>query len=78
MRYILLLRFSLGGNVKRKDYTARSIEIPDWMNAALAELAYKHKRTVTGEIQHIVESWLVSEGFTVPEPGPVVRTGKTA
>jgi hypothetical protein len=35
-------------NVKRKGYTARSIEIPDWMNTALAELAGKHKRTVTG------------------------------
>jgi hypothetical protein len=46
------------------------------MNEALAELAIKHKRTITGEIEHILESVLVSEGFTVPEPGDTSRPRK--
>jgi hypothetical protein len=62
--------------MKRTGYRERSIGIPIWMNEALAELAAKHKRTITGEIQHILETSLVSEGFTVPEPGDTNRPRK--
>ena len=49
--------------MKRKVYVSRSIEIPEWLNATLTELAQKHNRTVTGEIKQILESWLAKNGF---------------
>jgi hypothetical protein len=64
--------------MKRTGYRERSIGIPIWMNEALAELAAKHKRTITGEIQHILESSLVSAGFKVPHPWDTSRPRKQA
>lgn len=53
--------------MKRKGYVSRSIEIPEWLNATLTELAQKHNRTVTGEIKQILESWLAKNGFIKKE-----------
>jgi hypothetical protein len=53
--------------MKRNGYTARSIEIPDWMNAVLVDIAVSHKRSVNAEIQCVIESWLEGTGFVIPE-----------
>jgi hypothetical protein len=34
----------------------RTIQIPQWMDAAVSELAVKDKRSVSGEIEFLVEA----------------------
>jgi hypothetical protein len=53
--------------MKRSGYTSRSIEIPDWMNAVLVDIAGNHKRSVNAEIQCVIESWL--EGVAAEADG---------
>ncbi|GHV12362.1 hypothetical protein FACS189491_05220 [Spirochaetia bacterium] len=35
---------------------SRAIQIPEWMDAAVSELAVKDKRSVSGEIEFLVEA----------------------
>ena len=71
-KYSTLRRFFIvEGSMKRSGYTARSIEIPTWMYVALVDLAGKHKRSVNGEIQYIIELGFEAMGIEVP-------AGKTA
>jgi hypothetical protein len=44
--------------MRKKGYKARSIQIPEWMNSAVTDLAIKHKRSVNAEIEYLVESGL--------------------
>jgi hypothetical protein len=34
----------------------RTVQIPEWMDAAVSELAAKDKRSVSGEIEFLVEA----------------------
>jgi hypothetical protein len=60
----------------------RTIQIPEWMDSAIADLAFKHRRSISGEIQFLVEEALknnaVSQVYTnslpisTGEAGPVM------
>jgi hypothetical protein len=42
---------------------ARSIQIPEWMNQAMQELARKNKRSVNAQIEVLIEEQLTKMGY---------------
>jgi len=43
-------------NYMEKSKRPKRIQIPVWMNQAIFELAYKHNRSISGEIAYLVET----------------------
>jgi len=43
-----------------------SISLPSWMDAAVRELAQKHKRSMSGEIEFLVEEALKNDAISNP------------
>jgi hypothetical protein len=43
------------GHVKERK-KPRTVQIPQWMDAAVSELAVKDKRSISGEIEFLVEA----------------------
>lgn len=52
----------------KKQRIPTSINFPVWMDMAVRELAEKHKRSLSGEIEFLVEEALKNEGI---ELGPM-------
>jgi hypothetical protein len=60
----------LSMKAKRK---ARTIQIPEWMDTAVNELAVKHKRSISGEIEFLIEEAIKNDTplYTSRHPAPM-------
>jgi hypothetical protein len=59
----------------KKGKEFRTIQIPEWMDAAISDLAAKHKRNMNGEIAFLVKTAVERspKPGSRPDPASVLR-----
>ncbi|GHV18123.1 hypothetical protein FACS189493_7010 [Spirochaetia bacterium] len=65
----------MGPMKERKKH--RIVHIPQWMDAAVSELAVKDKRSVSGEIEFLVEAAIRGDTKRGKVPGPMPILSET-
>ncbi len=53
----------IGGYMSKANYTQRSIRIPQWIDRAVREMAEKDRRSVSAQIEYLVEAQLLQFGL---------------